>query len=81
MVLSWGAQSGKFNDEEAQLDEEGNLLPSAGVAFDKVDPSLSLITEFPTIGDDGRSATFVWSRVLRRLPDRRARSTTGPPAR
>ena len=61
MVLSWGAQSNKFNDEEAQTDDEGNLLPSAGVAFDKTDPSLSLITDFPTIGDDGRSATFVWS--------------------
>ena len=61
MVLSWGAQSNVFNDEEAQTDDEGNLLPSAGVAFDKIDPSLSLIKEFPTIGDDGRSATFVWS--------------------
>ena len=61
MVLSWGAQSNKFNDEEAQTDDEGNLLPSAGVAFDKIDPSLSLIKDFPTIGDDGRSATFVWS--------------------
>ncbi len=61
MVLSWGAQSNQFNDEEAATDDEGNLLPSAGVAFDKVDPSLSLIEEFPTISDDGRSATFVWS--------------------
>jgi peptide/nickel transport system substrate-binding protein len=61
LVLSWAAQSGNFNDEEAQLDDEGNLLPSAGVAFDKVDASLSLIKDYPTIGDDGRSATFVWS--------------------
>ena len=62
LVLSWGAQSNNFNDEEAQTDDEGNLLPSAGVSFDKTDPSLTLIKEFPTIGDDGRSATFVWSQ-------------------
>ncbi len=62
MVLSWGAQSNNFNDEEAQTDADGNLLPSAGVSFDKTDPSLSLIKDFPTIGDDGRSATFVWSQ-------------------
>ncbi len=61
MVLSWGAQSGVFNTEEAQTDDEGNLLPSAGVAFDKVDQSLSLITEFPEISEDGLSATFKWS--------------------
>ena len=62
MILSWAAQSGFFNDEEAKVDDEGNLLPYAGVAFDKADPSLSLIKDFPTIGDDGRSATFVWSQ-------------------
>src|SRR6478609_261165 len=62
LVLSWAAQSGNFNDEEAKLDDEGNLLPSTGVAFDKVDKSLSLIKDFPVIGDDGRSATFVWSQ-------------------
>ncbi|GAA1997495.1 ABC transporter family substrate-binding protein [Nakamurella flavida] len=61
LVLSWAAQSGVFNDEEAQTDDDGNLLPTAGVAFDKLDPSLSLIKDFPTIEDDNRSATFVWS--------------------
>lgn len=61
MVLSWAAQSGNFNTEEAQTDEEGNLLPSAGVAFDKVDASLSLIKDFPVLSDDGQSATFTWS--------------------
>lgn len=61
IVLSWGAQCNCFNDEEAQTDDEGNLLPSAGVAFDKTDPSLTLIKDFPTISEDGKSATFVWS--------------------
>lgn len=61
LVLSWGAQSNVFNDEEAQTDDEGNLLPTAGVAFDKIDPSISLIKDYPEIGDDGRSATFTWS--------------------
>ncbi|MET0965235.1 MAG: ABC transporter substrate-binding protein [Nakamurella sp.] len=64
LVMAWGAQSGVFNDEEAQLDDEGNLLPSAGVSFDKVDPSLKLITEFPVISDDNRSATFTWSKYF-----------------
>ncbi len=62
LVLSWGAQCNCFNDEEAQTDDEGNLLPTTGVSFDKVDPSISLIKDFPEIGDDGRSATFTWSQ-------------------
>src|SRR6478752_320641 len=62
LILSWGARSTNFNDEEAQLDADGKLLPSAGVAFDQTDVSLKLIKDFPTIGDDGRSATFVWSK-------------------
>ncbi len=64
LILSWAAQSGNFNDEVAKTDEEGNLLPAAGIAFDKKDPSLTLIKDFPTIGDDGRSATFVWSEYF-----------------
>lgn len=58
LILSWGAQCDCFNDSEAQTDDEGNLLPATGVAFDKVDPSISLIKDYPEIGDDGRSATF-----------------------
>jgi peptide/nickel transport system substrate-binding protein len=61
LVLSWAALSGKYNDGEAVIDDEGNLTPGAGVAFDAADPSSALITEFPVIGDDGRSATFKWS--------------------
>ncbi len=57
-----GAERATSTTRRPRLDDEGNLLPSAGVAFDKVDPSLSLIKDFPTIGDDGRSATFVWSK-------------------
>ena len=67
LVLSWGAQSGNFNDEEANVvtdDATGDstVVAGAGVAFDKVDTSLSLIKDFPVIGDDGRSATFIWSQ-------------------
>ncbi|HEY5842407.1 MAG TPA: ABC transporter substrate-binding protein [Mycobacterium sp.] len=61
MVLSWGAMSGVFNDEKAQTDDEGNLLPTTGVAFDQSIPSLVPIKDYPVIGDDGRSATFTWS--------------------
>ena len=61
MILSWAALSGKYNDGVAEIDDEGNLKPSAGVAFDAADPSSALIKDFPVIGDDGRSATFKWS--------------------
>ena len=62
IILSWAAQSGVYNDTEAKTDADGNLLPSSGIAFDKIDPSISLIKDFPVIGDDGRSATFKWSK-------------------
>lgn len=62
LILSWGAQCDCFNESEAQTDADGNLLPATGVAFDKVDPSISLIKDYPEIGDDGRSATFTWSK-------------------
>src|SRR6478735_473743 len=57
LVLSWGAQSGVFNDEKANVvtdDATGDstVVAGAGVAFDKVDTSLSLIKDFPVIGDD-----------------------------
>ena len=69
LVLSWGAQSGVFNDEKATVvtdDATGDstVVAGAGVAFDKVDTSLSLIKDFPVIGDDGRSATFTWSQYF-----------------
>ena len=71
MILSWAAQSGEVQRRGSpDRMTKANCCPVAGVAFDKLDPSLSLITEFPTIGDDGRSATFVWSKYLLRLPDR-----------
>ena len=61
MILSWAALSGKYNDGEASRRRRRQPAPSAGVAFDAADPSSALITEFPVIGDDGRSATFKWS--------------------
>ena len=72
MVLSWGSAEWRYHRCRRGPDPTmmANYLPSAGVfAFDKVDPSLALITDFPTIGDDGRSATFVWSSFYPRLPD------------
>src|SRR6478752_9611163 len=47
LILSWGARSTNFNTEEAKTDADGNLLPSAGVAFDQTDVSLKLIKDFP----------------------------------
>lgn len=61
LLLYWAAQSGAVNTEEVQTDEEGAVIPGAGVAFNAADPSMELITETPVIGEDGRSVTATWS--------------------
>ena len=70
LVLSWGAQSNVFNDEEAQLDEEGNLLP-IGRRRVRQDRPVDLADQ--GIPDDQRRQPvrdLRLVRVLRRLPDR-----------
>ena len=55
-----------FNDEEAKVVTDEPRQPAVVAApvspSTQLDPSLSLIKDFPVIGDDGRSATFTWSQ-------------------
>jgi peptide/nickel transport system substrate-binding protein len=61
LLLSWAAQSGLYNTAEAAYDDNGNLLPSKGVAFDSSSPGLATITDFPEISDNGQSLTVTYS--------------------
>ncbi len=71
LVLAYGAQSGLFNtvtDEkeiEGLFNEDGTLKKTEGskVYFDSSAPSLALITEFPKVGDNGKSLTYTYSKV------------------
>lgn len=64
LLLEWAAQSGKFNNVEAEYDDEGNITNQdeldAGIYFDGADPGVALIEETPTIEDN--SITLVYSR-------------------
>ncbi|MFS0705569.1 ABC transporter family substrate-binding protein [Cellulomonas sp. 179-A 9B4 NHS] len=64
LLLEWAAQSGKFNNVEPELDEEGNVTNQeavdAGVYFDAASPSVALIEETPTI--EGDTITMVYSK-------------------
>lgn len=67
MLLSWASGSGKFNNVEAEYDEEtGDIINQeeldAGVWFDTSSPAMALVTETPEIGDDGRSLTLKYDK-------------------
>ena len=66
LLLTWGAQSGKYNNVEEQYDEEGNVTNQeevdAGVYFNNTSASVALIQEFPEISADGKSITFVYTK-------------------
>lgn len=66
MILFWGAQNDNFDTvdpSEVETDEEGNSSVAAGeVYFDSSSPNMTAIPEFPEIGDDGRSVTFVYDQ-------------------
>lgn len=47
-------------DNGDQLPEGYTYKESAGVSFDASNESLTLVTQFPTISDDGLSATITW---------------------
>lgn len=63
-LLEWAAQQGKFNNVEAETDDEGNITNQdeidAGVYFDAVSACVELIEETPTI--DGNKITFVYAK-------------------
>ena len=65
LMLEWAAQSGTFNNVEAELDPETGEVTNqeeldAGVYFDAANPAVALITETPEI--DGRSITLEYSK-------------------
>jgi peptide/nickel transport system substrate-binding protein len=67
MLLEWAARSGVFNDaaeEDILKDPEGGQITGVTegkVYFDASDPGIALITETPTISEDGKEITFVYS--------------------
>ncbi|WP_321575350.1 ABC transporter family substrate-binding protein [Oerskovia douganii] len=66
VLLQWAATSATFNNVEPVTDENGEVTNQdavdAGVFFDGTTPGPSLIDEIPTISDDGKSITFVYSK-------------------
>ena len=64
LLLEWAAQSGKFNNVEAEYDEEGNITNQdaldAGVYFDASSPAMALVEETPEI--DGDSITLTYTK-------------------
>lgn len=62
-LLEWAAQSGTFNNVEAEYDDEGNISNQdaldAGVYFDAASPCAALI-ETPEI--DGSTITFTYTK-------------------
>jgi peptide/nickel transport system substrate-binding protein len=64
MILFWGAQNDKFDTvaaSDVETDDEGNAIVGDGqVYFDSSSPAMTAISEFPEIGDDGRSVTYVY---------------------
>lgn len=61
LIMYWGPQNDAFDTFEGEFDEEGNLLEAEeGVYFDGSSVAMTLISQFPEIGDDGRSVTLVY---------------------
>lgn len=62
-LLEWAAQSGTFNNVEAEYDDEGNISNQdaldAGVYFDAASPCAALI-ETPEV--DGSTITFTYTK-------------------
>jgi len=64
VFLYWAAQADSFDNVEPEYDEEGNITNQdaidEGVYFDSSSAAMNLITETPTISEDGRTVTFVY---------------------
>lgn len=61
LIMGWVASSGHWNNDEVGYDDDGNLIPAAGIAFDADSPGGKKITAWPTISDDGQTVTFTYS--------------------
>ncbi|MDR2380815.1 MAG: ABC transporter substrate-binding protein [Bifidobacteriaceae bacterium] len=68
LLLEWAARSGVFNqvtEEDLTYDEESGAVvdvPEGKVYFDAGDPAVAIIQETPTISEDGKAITFVYSK-------------------
>lgn len=61
LIMYWGPQNDNFDTAEGAYDDEGNILETEdGVYFDGSSVAMTLVSQFPEIGDDGRSVTLVY---------------------
>lgn len=61
LITYWGPQNDNFDTAEATYDEDGNLVETeGGVYFDGSSVAMTLVSQMPEIGDDGRSVTLVY---------------------
>ncbi|GGL86493.1 peptide ABC transporter substrate-binding protein [Nakamurella endophytica] len=69
LMLSWAAQSGKYNTGELKTDDNGNPIPQPNVvAFDASSTGLALVKDTPTISDGGQSITLKYSTFFADYP-------------
>jgi peptide/nickel transport system substrate-binding protein len=67
LLLSWVANSGAYNAEDAiEYDvDTGEILNTTDVFFDgAIGAGLENVTQVPEIGDDGRSITMVYDNIF-----------------
>ncbi|MHA7133946.1 ABC transporter family substrate-binding protein [Oerskovia turbata] len=66
ILLQWVATSAKYNNVEAEYDENGEISNQAaldaGVYFDGTTPGASLIKQIPEISEDGKKITVVYDK-------------------
>lgn len=62
ILMQWIAESGFYNTEEVEYDDNGNVKAGSGIAFDAASPAAALVTDFPKLSDDGKSVTFTYSK-------------------
>ncbi|MDR0481671.1 MAG: ABC transporter substrate-binding protein, partial [Cellulomonadaceae bacterium] len=68
LILTWGAQNDKFDqvgDADIEWDDDGNqVVPEDKVYFSSSSTIMNVVTQFPEIGDDGRSITMIHDRPV-----------------
>jgi peptide/nickel transport system substrate-binding protein len=69
LLLDWAGRSNVFNDaaaEDIKKDEDGAIteVTEGKVYFDAGDPAVELIQETPTVSEDSKEITFVYSKAF-----------------
>jgi peptide/nickel transport system substrate-binding protein len=70
LLLEWAARSGVFNDaEEADITVDPDTgevteVTEGKVYFDAGDPAVAIIEDTPTVAEDDKSITFVYSKLF-----------------